>query len=190
MLKANNCTVTYGDDNHVSKEPAAGFQMDAGADFGCHRIAGSVHKSENVVVGLLDDADPTAGYYFTVLGGDDCSDGKPGSAYQGRSLTVAISCSLEEEAIGRVPEIEQVLEGNTCLYQISIDSSHGCPLSCEPAKESFSGGAYPPPCNAPEGRCIMSAPVDVTTCPAAHPKYCIGQPKCVCDDTAKGLKDG
>jgi hypothetical protein len=187
MIKAQNCSTTYGDDNKPLSTPAAGFQMDSGTDFGCHRIAGSVHMPENVVVGLLDDADPTAGYYFTVKGGDDCRDSKPEDGYQARSLTVAISCSLETEAIGKVPEIEQVLEGSSCLYMIAIDSSHGCPLSCAPAKESFSGGAYPPPCNAPEGRCIMGAPVDITTCPAAHPKYCIGQPKCACNDVGKGF---
>ena len=67
LIAKDKCTTTYGDDKKPMTGPAAGFQTDGGKDFNC-RIAGSVHTDGNVRVGLIDDADPTAGYYFTVAG--------------------------------------------------------------------------------------------------------------------------
>ena len=111
IVAKDSCETTIGDDNKTLTGPAAGFQTDGQRDFKCHRIAGSVKKDGNVRVGLLDDQDPTAGYYFTVAGGDDCSEGRDDTAYQSRSLTIVVRCNLESEAIGKVPEIEEVVEG-------------------------------------------------------------------------------
>lgn len=117
--KMEHCKTTTGSNNIALSTPAMGYQIaeNKQLDFKCHRIGGDVSKSENVVVGPIQDDDPTKGFYMTVKGGDDCEDtwrGKTG-AYSARSLTIRFHCDTSSDAVAKLPDIETMREEITCM---------------------------------------------------------------------------
>jgi hypothetical protein len=117
-LKKDGCATTTGSDpNDPLSGPAAGFQKDDNRDFKCHRIAGDITKSENVVVGPIEQDDPAKGFYMTVKGGDDCKDTwrSQSGGYYKRSLTIRVFCDTSSDAVGNVPDVETVREDLTCM---------------------------------------------------------------------------
>ena len=116
--KMEHCKTTTGSDNIALSTPAMGYQIaeNKQLDFKCHRIGGDISKPENVVVGPIQDDDPTKGFYMTVKGGDDCKDTWRGEGgYSARSLTIRFHCDTSSDAVAKLPDIETMREEVTCM---------------------------------------------------------------------------
>ena len=157
---------------------SAGYQVWSTSDGNhCHRLTGDISATPSLVTwGLVDTdgRDPSMGVTLTMTGGDhtlvayDPNTPNVRAAYQ-RTLRLVLRCSADDSPL---PTSEEVRETQQGLYEITLETVHGCPTGCPrtgPTNERLC---------ADHGSCQLWG-VDGSTTSK--------MPKCICDKNFYGL---
>ena len=112
--------------------PAYQFNQLPGSSYpdACHRL-GLPASQQTEVFGLYDQTNPSRGVSLQYIGGDTCNVVKQIK----RSLKLWLLCDpLQPDG---VPDNELVLEApGSCLYEIFVRTTYGCPAECPIASGS------------------------------------------------------
>jgi hypothetical protein len=116
--------------------PAPAFQFNqvpgATPPDACHRLGAPVSQN-NEIFGLYDTSNPSRGVSLQYTGGDSC--GGTGGIGKYRSLKLWLLCDPLQPS--GVPDNELILEApGSCLYEIFVRTTYGCPAECPIASGS------------------------------------------------------
>jgi hypothetical protein len=116
--------------------PSGGYQIwDTDEGTKCHRLTGDLSAAgADITWGLVDTdgADPTLGVTLTMSGGDGTllAYDQNNPTYRApfpRALRIIMRCTSDDSPL---PTVEEVIETQQGLYEISLETVHGCPTQC------------------------------------------------------------